>query len=37
MTGEFESGAIPTVLEQVAVLTVRTEMAAAYLGLAGGR
>ncbi|MCD2096892.1 tobH protein [Rhodococcus rhodochrous] len=35
--GEFESSTVPTVLEQVAVLTVRTEMAAAYLGLAGGR
>ncbi|MEU5842832.1 tobH protein [Rhodococcus sp. NPDC047139] len=35
--GEFESSAVPTVLEQVAALTVRTEMAAAYLGLAGGR
>lgn len=37
VVGEFESSTVPPVLEQVAVLTVRTEMAAAYLALAGGR
>lgn len=37
VVGEFESSTVPPVLEQVAVLTVRVEMTAAYLGLAGGR
>lgn len=37
LVGEFESSTVPSVLEQVAVLTVRVEMTAAYLGLAGGR
>jgi len=37
VVGESESRVVPPVLEQVAVLTVRLEMAAAYLRLAGGR
>lgn len=37
VVGEFESDTVPPVLEQIAVLMVRIEMAAAYLRLAGGR
>lgn len=37
VVGEFEAREVPPALEQVAVLTVRLEMAAAYLRLVGGR
>lgn len=37
VVGDFESRAVPPVLEQLAVLIVRFEMAAGYLRLAGGR
>ncbi|MEE2032864.1 tobH protein [Rhodococcus chondri] len=37
VVGDFESLAVPPVLEQLTVLIVRFEMTAAYLRLAGGR
>ncbi|MFD3812072.1 tobH protein [Rhodococcus sp. NPDC058639] len=37
VVGEFESDTVPPVLEQIAILMVRIDMAAAYLRLAGGR